>query len=173
VDQVDFETDVVVVGAGVVGLAIAARLAERPSVLVVERHARFGRETSSRNSEVVHSGIYYPSNSLKTESCIEGRERLYAFCAKESVPHRKCGKIVVATTDDEVEFLGRLESHAPALNVPVRALDGQAVLAKEPFVRVHAGATVNRCGNSDQAAVAVCSLLTPMTANPSSNLLPA
>jgi L-2-hydroxyglutarate oxidase LhgO len=91
-----------VVGAGVVGLAIASRLArEGHEVLVVDSGERIGAETSSRNSEVVHAGLYYPPGSLKAQLCVEGRRMLYEFCAQFHVPHKKIGKFLVATSETE------------------------------------------------------------------------
>ena len=88
---------VTVIGAGVVGLAVAERLArEYRDVLVIERHEGFGRETSSRNSEVVHAGLYHPPGSLKARLCVRGRERLHAYCADRGVGVRGCGKLLVA-----------------------------------------------------------------------------
>ena len=103
------ETEIVIIGAGVVGLAIAAELAERGrQVFVFERNQNFGQETSSRNSEVIHAGIYYPSNSLKAELCIEGRNRLYEICTRNRIPHRKTGKLILAVDDAEIPALERL-----------------------------------------------------------------
>ncbi len=97
-----FDIDVAIVGAGVVGLACAARLARRGrSVLVIERRSAVGEETTSRNSGVIHAGLYYAPGSLKALTCVEGRARLYARCEREALPHRKCGKLVVATEDAE------------------------------------------------------------------------
>jgi len=94
--------DTVVIGAGVIGLACARALARAGrDVLVMERHADIGTETSSRNSEVIHAGIYYPQASLKGQLCVEGRERLYDFCERFGVAHRRCGKLIVATTAQE------------------------------------------------------------------------
>jgi L-2-hydroxyglutarate oxidase LhgO len=100
------EIRVTIIGAGVVGLAIASRLSERyDSIVVLEKHDTFGQETSSRNSEVIHSGIYYPENSLKAQLCVEGAEKLYEICKKYSIPHRKSGKLIVATDRSEFETL--------------------------------------------------------------------
>src|ERR671917_2052793 len=97
------DIDVAVIGGGVVGLASALALAERgASVCVLEREARMGHGTSTRNSGVIHAGLYYPAGSLKAELCIEGRDRLYAFCAKYGVPHERLGKLVIAATEAEV-----------------------------------------------------------------------
>lgn len=95
-----------IIGAGVVGLAIAARLsAKYKNIVVLEKNKKFGQETSSRNSEVIHSGIYYPTGSLKAMLCVKGREMLYEYCLKNEIPHRKCGKLVVATTSDECKIV--------------------------------------------------------------------
>src|SRR5215813_4532209 len=92
--------DAVVIGAGVIGLAIARALASRGrEVLILEAADQFGTETSSRNSEVIHAGIYYPRGSLKAQFCVAGRERLYEFCQRFGVPHRRTGKLIVATSD--------------------------------------------------------------------------
>ena len=94
--------DVAIIGAGVVGLACAAKLAGRGrSVVLIERHARPGQETSSRNSGVIHAGLYYPVGSLKALACVEGRELLYQRCRTHHVGHRKTGKLLVATAPEE------------------------------------------------------------------------
>src|SRR6476659_3657934 len=107
-----FETvDCVVIGAGVVGLAVARALAlAGREVIVVEAAEGIGTETSSRNSEVIHAGLYYPTGSLKAKLCVEGRHKLYAFCDSHGVPYRRSGKLVVATDEAElaaVEAVGR------------------------------------------------------------------
>jgi L-2-hydroxyglutarate oxidase LhgO len=105
--------DAIVVGAGVVGLAIASKLAmSGQQVLVLEAAARAGTETSTRNSEVIHAGIYYHTDSLKARLCVEGREQLYAFCADHDVATRRLGKLIVATTENEIARAsdGRCES---------------------------------------------------------------
>jgi L-2-hydroxyglutarate oxidase LhgO len=100
------KTQITIIGAGVVGLAIAAELSQKyQDILVVEQHDAFGRETSSRNSEVIHAGIYYPQNSLKARLCIEGRKMLYAFCAQNQVPHKRIEKLIVAANPGELEDL--------------------------------------------------------------------
>src|ERR671916_2949661 len=90
--------EVLVIGAGVVGLAIARALALRGhAVIVAERTGGIGNGVSSRNSEVVHAGMYYPTGSVRARHCVAGRRMLYAYCASHGVPHRKCGKLIVAT----------------------------------------------------------------------------
>ena len=97
-----FRTEAVVVGAGVIGLSIARALAARGvEVLVLEKASRIGQGISSRNSEVIHAGLYYPPGSLKARLCVEGRRALYQYCADRNVAHRRCGKLVVATTPEE------------------------------------------------------------------------
>jgi L-2-hydroxyglutarate oxidase LhgO len=103
------EARIIIIGAGVIGLSIAARLSKSYSdIIVIERNDSFGRETSSRNSEVIHSGLYYPSPSLKTTLCKRGSIDLYEFCEKMNVPYKKTGKLIVASTDDEIPALERL-----------------------------------------------------------------
>ena len=125
-----------VVGAGVVGLAVARALARAGhEVVVVERAEGIGTGTSSRNSEVVHAGLYYPPGSLKARLCVEGREALYAYCAAHGVAHRRCGKLVVAVDDDEVPGLHRLHAQAQANGVADAVLiDAAAARAMEPAV---------------------------------------
>ena len=90
--------DTVVIGAGVVGLAVARALALLGrEVVVLERESTFGSITSARNSEVIHAGIYYPAGSLKARLCVEGRDQMYAYCEERAIPHQRCGKLIVAT----------------------------------------------------------------------------
>ncbi len=108
----------VVIGAGVVGLACARELARRGvETLIVERHAAIGSETSSRNSEVIHAGLYYPAASLKAQLCVAGRRQLYDFCARQGVNHRRCGKLVVATTQTQEPQLEALYARGTANGV--------------------------------------------------------
>jgi L-2-hydroxyglutarate oxidase LhgO len=101
--------EIVVIGAGVIGLAIAEALSRvGHSVLILEREAQIARGITSRNSEVVHAGLYYPTGSLKAELCVAGRERLYAWCAENRVETRRLGKLIVATDEMELEVLDRL-----------------------------------------------------------------
>ena len=105
--------DIIVVGAGVVGLAIAARLSRKYSqVLLVDKNASFGEETSSRNSEVIHAGIYYPENSLKAKLCVKGKHQLYQYCLQRHIPHQKVGKLLVANGMTEEADLANIEIQA-------------------------------------------------------------
>lgn len=100
------DAKITIIGAGVVGLAIAEELSAKCSDLfVVEKHLTFGQETSSRNSEVIHAGIYYPKGSLKAKLCVEGKMLLYDYCRKYDIPFNNCGKLIVATTEKEIEVI--------------------------------------------------------------------
>ncbi len=133
----EFDTDVVVIGAGIVGLAAAAALARAGrSVVIVERHDAIARETTSRNSEVIHAGLYYPAGSLKATLCREGREILYARCVTHGIPHRKLGKLVVASEGREISDLEDLHRRAQANGAPGLAmLDREDIRRLEPDVR--------------------------------------
>lgn len=129
------EMDVCVVGAGVVGLACARSLAMTGrNVVLLERHGKFGQETSSRNSEVIHSGIYYPKDSLKTALCIRGRELLYDYCKTHQIPFRKSGKFVVATEKSDLAYLEKLKAHSDGMDVPCEEVSSQEVKSREPLV---------------------------------------
>ncbi len=147
------EIDALVIGGGVLGLAVAAQLPERMSTILIERHDRFGCETSSRNSEVVHSGIYYPVESNKTKFCIAGRQRLYEFCETHQIPHAKVGKVVVATSADEEGYLEKLHAHAKQLEVPVSRLTGEEVTGKEPLIKAMSGLFFPETGIVDSHAL--------------------
>ncbi|TGZ78506.1 FAD dependent oxidoreductase [Ascodesmis nigricans] len=130
-----------VIGGGVVGLAVARQLASRPNTTTVllERHNAVGTETSSRNSEVIHAGLYYPTGSLKTALCIAGKELMYEYCKSRKVPHRNCGKWIVAQTPDQLEALYSVYSHATQHKIPMRWLDPSESKSREPNVRAEAG----------------------------------
>lgn len=105
------DIDAIVIGAGVIGLATARDLAQSGlSVIVLERADAIGTGTSSRNSEVIHAGLYYPQASLKARFCVEGRRMLYDFCESHGVAHRRCGKLIVATTASEIDILEELKA---------------------------------------------------------------
>lgn len=124
----------VVVGGGIIGLAVARALARAGrEVLLLEKERWIGQDTSSRNSEVIHAGLYYPQGSLKARFCVAGRKALYDFCAAHNVPHRRLGKLVVACNENEVETLRRVMAHAEANGVEdLRWLDGKEARALEP-----------------------------------------
>jgi L-2-hydroxyglutarate oxidase LhgO len=125
--------DTVVIGAGVIGLAVARELAGAGrDTLILEAAARFGTGASSRNSEVIHAGLYYPQGSLKARLCVAGRERLYAFCRERGIAHRRCGKLIVAADSAQLPALAAIAAAALANGVELGALDGAAARALEP-----------------------------------------
>ena len=128
------EIDCAVIGAGVVGLAVARALAlAGREVLVLESEGAIGTGTSSRNSEVIHAGIYYPQGSLKAKLCVEGKELLYAYAAERGVPHRRCGKLIVATSPGQADQLEAIRVKAAANGVgDLALLTAQQAVALEP-----------------------------------------
>jgi L-2-hydroxyglutarate oxidase LhgO len=133
--------DAVVIGAGVVGLAVARSLAlAGREVIVLERAHAIGTETSSRNSEVIHAGIYYPPGSLKARWCVEGRKRLYRYCAERGVPARAIGKLLVATSEAQVPKLAAIKETAERNGVmDLRWVDQAEAAILEPEVTCVAG----------------------------------
>ncbi len=125
---------VLVVGAGVVGLAIGRELALRGhEVIVAEAEGGIGTGVSSRNSEVIHAGMYYPTGSLRARHCVEGRRRLYAFCASHGVPHAKIGKLIVAATEPEGAKIAAIHAQGVENGVEgLSLLDGEEARRLEP-----------------------------------------
>ena len=128
------QIDTVVIGAGVVGLAVARALALRGrEVLVLEAADAIGTGTSSRNSEVIHAGIYYPHSSLKAQLCVQGKQLLYDYCAERGIGHSRCGKLIVATSEDQVAQLHSIIAKAAANGVhDLVLLSREQALAMEP-----------------------------------------
>jgi len=149
--------DIVVIGAGVVGLATAAALARAGhSVLVIERNSGIAREITSRNSEVIHAGIYYPEGSLKATLCVAGREALYARCAERGIPHRRLGKLIVATTAPEIAVLEDLQKRGTANGVlGLELIEGRDVTRLEPEVRAEAALVSPASGIIDSQALSL------------------
>ncbi|MBI4677320.1 MAG: NAD(P)/FAD-dependent oxidoreductase [Elusimicrobia bacterium] len=143
--------DVAIIGAGVVGLAVAERLSRTGrTVVVLERHRRHGTETSSRNSEVIHSGIYYPPGTLKAQLCVEGRKALYDLCHQWKLFCRQTGKVVVACDGDEVPRLGKLLAQGRANGVEgLELIDAKFLRDLEPLVRGEAALKVPAAGILD------------------------
>jgi L-2-hydroxyglutarate oxidase LhgO len=107
------DTQITIIGAGVVGLAIAERVTKDfKDVFLIEKYSAFGQETSSRNSEVIHAGIYYPKGSLKSRLCVEGKRLLYDYCTEYDVPFKNCGKLIVATSEDEIQIIEGIQKTA-------------------------------------------------------------
>ncbi|CEP12058.1 hypothetical protein [Parasitella parasitica] len=132
--------DNIVIGAGVVGLAIGEKLTrERPheTTVVVEKNVRIGEETSARNSEVIHAGLYYPEDSLKTKLCIQGNRRLYKLFETVDIPHRKLGKWIVAQNQEQHHYLQSLHEKAHRLGVETYFIDQKQAQAQEPHIKLH------------------------------------
>ncbi len=171
------EVECIVVGAGVVGLAVARALAlVGREVIVLEAAAGVGTETSSRNSEVIHAGIYYPANSLMARFCVAGRRALYPYCKEKGVPHRNCGKLIAATNAEEDAMLAGIQRRAEANGVEgMRVLTAAEAIAMEPNLHctsaLHSPATgiidshaymLALQGDAENAG-AVCAFLSPVT----------
>lgn len=135
------EVDVAIVGAGAIGLATAREIAQQGKrVFVFEKNRTFGLETSSRNSEVIHAGIYYPQDSLKARLCIEGKNLLYRLCDKHNVAYKKCGKIIVATNEHEISWLSELYEQGRRNGIDdLVLLSGTEVKKLEPNIQAKAG----------------------------------
>jgi L-2-hydroxyglutarate oxidase LhgO len=130
------QVDAMVIGAGAVGLAVARALAQGGlETVVAEAQTAIGQGVSSRNSEVIHAGLYYPPGSLKARLCVRGKELLYELCASHGVSHRNCGKLVVANSEAEASALRSLQDRAVANGVPVEWLDAAQAQALEPALR--------------------------------------
>jgi L-2-hydroxyglutarate oxidase LhgO len=147
--------DVVVVGAGVVGLAVARDLALHGlEVIVLEGEAAIGMGTSSRNSEVIHAGIYYPQGSLKARLCVEGKEMLYDYCASHGIPHSRLGKLIVAPEEGQQDRLSAIAAKAAANGVAdIRTLSGAEALALEPQLKCAAALLSPSTGIIDSHAL--------------------
>jgi len=135
------EIDIAIIGAGVIGLATAREISQREKgVFVFEKNRTFGLETSSRNSEVIHAGIYYPEDSLKAKFCVEGKSLLYRLCNKHNIAFKKSGKIIVAVDEDEISWLGELYEQGRKNGVDDLVLLSRPELKKlEPNIKGKAG----------------------------------
>jgi L-2-hydroxyglutarate oxidase LhgO len=172
------DCEVVVIGAGVVGLAIARALAlAGREVMVLEAHDGIGTQTSSRNSEVIHAGLYYPEGSLKARLCVAGKQALYAYVAERGVAHARCGKLIVATADGQRAKLDAIVARGRHAGVhDLAIIDGEAARAMEPEVSAVAAIWSPSTGVIDSHALmlslqgdleragGVIAFLTPVTA---------
>ena len=127
---------ITIIGAGVVGLAIASRLSKKNrDIFVIEREDAFGKGISSRNSEVIHAGLYYPPNSLKSKVCVEGNVMLYELCQNNSIPFKKSGKLIVATNNDEIEQIRVLHNNGNANGVEgLKIIESKNISKFEPNI---------------------------------------
>ena len=131
------KVDIVVIGAGVVGLSVTAHIAGGSrSVLLLDKNCSWGQETSSRNSEVIHAGIYYKPGSLKAEACVSGRKKLYELCRLKNIAHKKLGKLIVARDEHELNMLSRIKDNAVANGVTLELLDKEEVAEMESNIKV-------------------------------------
>lgn len=149
------QATITIIGAGVIGLAVAAQLAGKGrDVYVLEKNETFGRETSSRNSETIHAGFYYPAGSLKATTCVEGNALLYELCGKHEIGHRQTGKLVVATRDEEVGKLGSLLERGRTNGVKgLRMLSRRELRELEPNVEAVAAMLSPWSGTVDSHAL--------------------
>jgi L-2-hydroxyglutarate oxidase LhgO len=133
-DQMDAEFTII--GAGAVGLAIAQKISENHhGVYLIEKHSSFGQETSSRNSEVIHAGIYYTPGSLKAKLCTEGNRLMYDFCKKYDVPYKNCGKLIVASTEKEIGVIEGIRNTALLNDVELTIIDEKQIHELEPHIK--------------------------------------
>ena len=170
------KVECVVIGAGLIGLAVARRLAQAGrEVIILEAAEGIGTVTSSRNSEVIHAGIYYPAGSLMARMCVSGKRALYEYCRDHGIPHRNCGKLIVATTPKETLRLQSIRAHAEANGVlDLQTLAGDAARALEPALNCDAALLSPSTGIVDshafmlalrgdaEAAGAACAFHTPL-----------
>ncbi|CAM0142246.1 hypothetical protein VKS41_002272 [Umbelopsis sp. WA50703] len=136
----ELEVDNLVIGGGVVGLALAERLARQragESTILVERHSRVGEETSSRNSEVIHAGLYYPEDSLKTQLCIKGKNMLYELLERTTIPYKKVGKWVVAEDEEQTAYIKSLHEKSKRIGVPTFFMTSEEAYKEEPEILAH------------------------------------
>lgn len=130
------DSDITIIGAGIIGLAIASELANNNlNIYILEKNVSHGMGISSRNSEVIHAGIYYPKGSLKAQLCLKGRDMLYETCMKNKLPHRKIGKLIIATTEKEMAKIEHLMDNAIQNGVSVSLLEQRQINKIEPNIK--------------------------------------
>ncbi len=151
------KTKYLIIGAGIIGLSIAKTLSDgNKNVVIVEQEDSFGRHTSSRNSEVIHSGIYYPKFSLKSLLCVKGNALLYDYLKKEKVPFKKCGKFIIASSESEKEGINRLFENGTSNGVPgLQVITGDEIKKKMPYIKARYGIWVPSTGILDIHALMI------------------
>lgn len=154
VEMTDFRVETVVIGAGVVGLAVSRELTKKKGeILILESEKDFGQLTSSRNSGVIHAGIYYPENSLKSKFCIEGNILLYEYCKKHNIPHRNTKKILVASTLEQIQIIDQIKINAEKNGVRnIKKLTKSQTLQLEPLVHCEESLLVPSSGIVDSVS---------------------
>ena len=142
--------DAIIIGAGAIGLAVGkALLGKTNKIAIIEKNISFGMETSSRNSEVIHSGIYYPIDSLKSKLCIEGSRLLYKYCDIKKIPYNKCGKLIIAQNEKEKIELISLENNAKILKINYSMLTRNDIQKKEPLIKADHAIYIKETGVID------------------------
>jgi L-2-hydroxyglutarate oxidase LhgO len=129
------DAEITIIGAGVIGLAIAEKVSEKfRNIFVIEKYSTFGQETSSRNSEVIHAGIYYPNGSLKAKFCVEGKTLLYDYCRRYEIPFKNCGKLIVATNEKEIAVIEGIKVTAAGNGVDLEVMNRDQIKKLEPEI---------------------------------------
>ena len=129
------DSAITIIGTGVIGLAIAEKISqEHNNIFIIEKHPTFGQETSSRNSEVIHAGIYYPKGSLKAKLCLEGKYLLYDYCSKFDIPFKNCGKLIVATSEEEINVIEGIRKTAAGNGVDLGIMEKDQIAELEPEI---------------------------------------
>lgn len=143
--------DIAIIGAGVIGLAIAWEISRNTnkSIVIIEKNKKFGQEISSRNSEVIHSGIYYPTEMLKTRLCVEGNSLLYRFCSENRVKHQRCGKLLIANHQDEIASIGQIYEQSRNNGVAGELIDSNQIKKMEPLVKAQEAIHIPSSGTVD------------------------
>ncbi len=142
--------DVVVIGAGVVGLAVARSLSKHVrKICVIEKNSTFGKETSSRNSEVIHSAIYYPINSLKSKLCLQGNKLLYKYCRKRNIRFENCGKLIIGSNVTDVNALKKLKENADTIGIKCTMLENNQIKKIEPLIMANYALKIDSTGVVD------------------------
>ena len=150
------EINTLIIGAGIVGLSIAYELSKSRDreIVVLEKHNSFCVETSSRNSEVIHAGIYYPPHSLKSNFCIEGKHLLYDFCKKYSISHKNCGKYIVASNAQQTDNLNDIKNRAEKNSVLLKHIDSKFLKMNKKLAHFHSALWSKDTGIIDSHALA-------------------